>query len=95
MGVELRDPFEIVTLARFFYGGIGPGGGITVGAGPESASRELLAHLEDILGISLSFEAPQVGNLKQSPYRCTRCDRPSPPNRKSCQYCGAAVMIGE
>lgn len=97
VGVELRDPFEIVTLAEFHGigstgAGMAPAGGVNIGGGdPKEGSREVLAHLEDLLGISLSFDAPRVGSLEESPYRCTECERPSPSSRETCQYCGGTV----
>lgn len=98
VGVELREPYEVVVLAEFHgMGDTGtgptPGGGITLGGDPQEASRELVAHLQDILGVDLGFEAPRVGNLEESPYRCTECHRQSPPSLKTCQYCGGPVEL--
>lgn len=98
VGVELRDPDEMVVLAEFVgcarEGGFGTAllwGGVSGQGRQAEASRELVDRLQDILGVPVGHEKRRSAALEETPYRCAECERPSPPGRETCQYCGGRV----
>lgn len=99
VGVELHGPDEVVVLAEFEgcasgEGGFGAAllrGSLSAQGRQAEASRELVDRLQEILGVPVGHESPELAAFDASPYRCAECDRPSPPGRETCQYCGGRV----
>lgn len=97
----LRDPPEDVVVARMVGEGSRSTGwtGVLLGDGifdvrgaQEQANRQLVELLATTLGVSVGRPIEHVADREGRKRFCQTCDRPSPPNRTKCQYCGGPVV---
>lgn len=64
---------------------------IDVSGDQEEHAYALVRLLATTLGVGVGSRVPPIRDALGRLHACTGCRRPSPPRRKKCQYCGAAV----
>ena len=105
VALVLKDPQEQVEVATFhgegsvmtgWEGVFFSGDSLMDWSGDQgAASLTFVEVLKKILGVPLGKQIGPIRDKEGVLWRCTGCGRNSPPARKRCQYCGAAVEAGD